>query len=96
MLADLETRDAAAAFFDDADALMAQDAAGGDARNVAFQDVKVGAADRGGDDAHNGVGRFQNPWPRFLLQRSRAGPKVNQRPHRRSLLLRLRRSRRAR
>lgn len=60
---------------------MAENTAGRDARDIAFQNVEVGAADRGGDDAHNRIGRFPDLGPWLLLQGSFSGPEVNQGSH---------------
>ena len=57
MIARLKTCHAGAGFGDDADAFMAQDASRRAARDIAFQDVQVGAADRGLGDLDDGVGR---------------------------------------
>ena len=48
---------AGADFFDDADALMPQDAPGRTGGNIAFQDMQIGAADRRLDDPDDGVRR---------------------------------------
>ena len=47
MVAWLENRDGAADLIDDADAFMTQNAAGLTARQIALEDMQIGAADRG-------------------------------------------------
>ena len=56
-VAGLEGGDGRPDAVDDADALVAEDAAGRAARQVAFEDVQVGAADGGLGDPDDGVGR---------------------------------------
>ena len=56
-VADVEAADRVADRGDRADRLVAQDAAFGHGGDVALQDVQVGAADRGGVDLHDDVGR---------------------------------------
>ena len=63
--------DAGADRFDRADRFVTEDPAGGDRRDVTFQDVEVGAADRHRIDADDGVGviddaRLGNLLPRLV------------------------------
>ncbi len=46
MVAGFEARDRGADFLDDADALMAENAAGSGFRHIAFENMQIGAADR--------------------------------------------------
>ena len=55
-VADLDVLHAGADRLDGADGLVAEDAPVGHGRDVALQDVQVGAADRDGVDPHDGVG----------------------------------------
>ncbi len=82
MVAHFEAGDCAAEFVDHSNAFMAESTAGRDARDIAFQNVEVGSADGGRDDAHNRIGRFPDLGPWLLLQGSFSGPEVNQGSHR--------------
>ena len=66
--------DAGADRLDGADGLVAEDPAVGDGRDVALEDVQVGAADRHGVDAHDGVGVVDDRRLRHLLPRLFPGP----------------------
>ena len=52
--------DARADRLDGADRFVAEDASVGDGGEIAFEDVEIGAADRGGIDAHDRVGVIAN------------------------------------
>src|SRR5690606_1688828 len=54
-VADVDVRDGGAHLGHRADALVAQNAARGDRRDVALEDVQIGAADRGRVHPHEGV-----------------------------------------
>jgi hypothetical protein len=51
---------AGADLFDGADSLVPEDGTRGGLRDIALEDVQVGAADRRGVDPHDGVGRIQD------------------------------------
>ena len=74
-IARLEAGDAGADLLDDADALVAEDAAGLHGRHVALEDVQVGAADRGRRDPDHRIGRRlqDRTWP--VLDRLLARPR---------------------
>ena len=54
---DYASRHGVPRWYDTADALMAENAAGGAGRHIALQNVEIGAADRRPRDLHNRVGR---------------------------------------
>jgi hypothetical protein len=66
-VADLHTRDAGADLLDDAHGLVAEDVALADERAEEFVEVQVGAADRCGRHADDGVRRFDDVRVRYVL-----------------------------
>ena len=77
-VADLDGRDGRAGLHDGADALVAEDPTGGDRRDVALEDVQVGAADRGGLGADDDVGRLDDDRVRDVLPSLFAGTVVHE------------------
>ena len=82
LVPDVKLRDARPDLFDDADALVAEDAALGHGREISLEDVKVGSADRRRRDPDDRVGRILEAGARTLLPRGLAGAVVDERPHR--------------
>jgi len=64
-----------------ADRLVTEDASWRDGRHVTFEDVQVGAADRGGVDAHDGVSVVRDRGIGYLLPRLLARAVVDERLH---------------
>ena len=73
-VARLEGGDAGADLLDDADAFVAQDAPGRAGRDIALQDMQVGAADRGLGDPDDRVRRSGDLRHRPVFERLGPGP----------------------
>ena len=74
----MKAGDAAANLFDDAGALVAEDATFGDAGHVSFEDVQIRAADGGLRDANDGIRRILQGGLWHVLEAFRAGAVVNE------------------
>ena len=83
MVARLERRDGRADLVDDADALMAENAAGLAGRHVALEDVQVGAANCRFSDLDDRVGRRRDVRLRTVFQGFLARPLIDERFHHR-------------
>lgn len=73
MVAGVERGDAAADLFDDADALVPQDAPRSATRHVTLEDMQIGPADRRLDDTNQCVTGILQFGDRAILQRLRPG-----------------------
>ncbi len=80
-VARLERRDAGADLVDDADAFVAENAARRAGRDVALEDVQVGAADGGLDDFDDGVARRADFGLGSLFERFFSGSVIDERFH---------------
>ena len=80
-VADLDRLDAGADCLDRADRLVAEDPAVGHRRDVALEDVQIGAADGDGVDADDGVGVARDRGLRDLLPGLLAGSVIHERLH---------------
>ena len=78
LVADGQLRDARADLGDDADAFVSEDSTDFDLRDVALQDVQVGAADSGGDHLDDDVRRLLDHWIRYLFPALLAGTFVDE------------------
>lgn len=76
MRADLEVGHTGSHFFDDSHAFVSQYPSGGDGRNVTFQDMEIGSANRRRRYSDDGICRRLNERLRFFLQGAPAWPEI--------------------
>ena len=74
----LEARDTGARFVHDADAFVPKGRAGEAGGDVAFEDVCVGATDRGVDELDDCIGGIADFWDRLVLKTDLAGAFVDE------------------
>jgi hypothetical protein len=82
-VSNVELRDARSDLFNDANALVAENAALDHRREISLQNMKIGPTDRGSSNSHDGIVAILNGRARFVLPRAIARAVIDQRFHRR-------------